>query len=298
MIRARAILALVLAGAPLCGYTPEPVRSLNLPGTPLEFFFRSLQPGEIILAKLREDPSVKKAVVRVFDQTRCLAASPSAPPAFALLGIDVGVKARAYDLEISIERTDGTAERTSRDLVIEPKDFPKRHFNVPANMLVPPDPEQERVRREAEIVADILGSVSPVWLGDGPFRLPLPDRDPYPNFGQQRIYNATTTAVHNGVDIAAPWGAPARASNAGRVVLASRLYLSGNTVIIDHGLGVFTFYGHFSKLLVKRGDFVKKGQIIANVGNTGRSTGPHVHWSARVLNARVDPCALLSLPLD
>jgi len=77
----------------------------------------------------------------------------------------------------------------------------------------------------------------------------------------------------------------ARAANSGRVVLAANLYYSGNTVIIDHGLGVFTYYGHFSKILVK-------------VGSTGRSTGPHLHWSVRVLDSRVDPFSLAALPLE
>jgi len=126
---------------------------------------------------------------------------------------------------------------------------------------------------------------------------PIPDREAAPNFGQRRIYNKSYTSIHQGVDIAAPWGSPVRASNSGRVVLASSLYLSGRTVIIDHGQGVFSLYGHFSQILVKRGDLVKKGQVIARVGNTGRSTGPHVHWGVRILDSRVDPFSLVSLPL-
>ena len=73
--------------------------------------------------------------------------------------------------------------------------------------------------------------------------------------------------------------------------------MGGKTVIIDHGLGVFSSYGHMSELRVKRGDAVKKGQTIGLCGSTGRSTGPHLHWSVRVLDARVDPEAMLRLPL-
>jgi murein DD-endopeptidase MepM/ murein hydrolase activator NlpD len=99
------------------------------------------------------------------------------------------------------------------------------------------------------------------------------------------------------VDIAAPRGTKAAAPNSGRIVLANKLYYSGWTVIIDHGRGVFTYCCHFDKLLVKRGDVVRKGQAIAEVGSTGRSTGPHLHWSARILAARVDPFSLAALPL-
>jgi murein DD-endopeptidase MepM/ murein hydrolase activator NlpD len=81
------------------------------------------------------------------------------------------------------------------------------------------------------------------------------------------------------------------------VVLAKDLYFSGNTVIIDHGLGLFTFYGHFSSLKVRRGDLVRKGTIIALAGSTGRSTGPHLHWGVRLQGSRVDPQALLELKL-
>jgi murein DD-endopeptidase MepM/ murein hydrolase activator NlpD len=144
----------------------------------------------------------------------------------------------------------------------------------------------------------VLRVVSPDWLATGSFESPLPGREPFPNFGQRRIYNKSSRSTHTGVDIAAPSGTPVRASNSGRVVLAGRLYLSGYTVIIDHGLGLFSYYGHFSKLRVKRGDLVRKGEVIADVGTTGRSTGPHLHWSLRLLDSRVDPFSLIALPLD
>jgi murein DD-endopeptidase MepM/ murein hydrolase activator NlpD len=89
-----------------------------------------------------------------------------------------------------------------------------------------------------------------------------------------------------------------KASNSGEVVLAKELYFAGKTVIIDHGLGLFTLYCHFSNLRVKRGELVKKGAIIGEVGATGRVTGPHLHWGVKLWGARIDPFSLLSLPLD
>jgi murein DD-endopeptidase MepM/ murein hydrolase activator NlpD len=161
-----------------------------------------------------------------------------------------------------------------------------------------PPEEAKRIEQEAALVASVLGAVSPEWLGTGAFVTPLPEGEPFPNFGQRRLYNNAVASTHTGVDISAPAGTPVRAANAGRVVLAAELYFSGKTVIIDHGLGVFTFYGHFSKILVKRGDLVKKGEMIAEVGQTGRSTGPHLHWSVRILDSRVDPFSLAALPLE
>jgi murein DD-endopeptidase MepM/ murein hydrolase activator NlpD len=271
---------------------------LAISGAPVDLAFRALQPGEVILAAVREDPSIKRVILRFMDQTRSLEFPAGQSGPFALFGIDVAAKPQVYVLEVKTERTDGSAESIRQDLVVSPKEFPRRQFRVAQNMLVPPDPEAERVRREAGLVAAVLAVVSPDWLATGDFASPLPDREPYPNFGQQRVYNKSYTSTHTGVDFAAPWGTPVKASNAGRVVLASRLYLSGYTVIIDHGLGVFTYYCHFSKLLVKRGDLVQKGQAIANAGNTGRSTGPHLHFSVRILDSRVDPFCLVAFPLN
>jgi murein DD-endopeptidase MepM/ murein hydrolase activator NlpD len=86
-----------------------------------------------------------------------------------------------------------------------------------------------------------------------------------------------------------------KASNAGKIALASDLYFAGKTVIIDHGLGVFSLYCHFSRFRIKRGDFVQKGNVIGEIGSTGRVTGPHLHWGIKIQGSRVDPFSLLSL---
>jgi murein DD-endopeptidase MepM/ murein hydrolase activator NlpD len=132
------------------------------------------------------------------------------------------------------------------------------------------------------------------WHGEGPFIIPC-DGEAYDNFGERRIFNNEPRSPHSGVDISSPQGAPVRASNSGRVVLAKNLYYAGNTVIIDHGLGVFTSYLHFSKILAKKGEMVRKGDIIGEIGATGRVTGPHLHWGVKVSGSRVDPLSLLHM---
>jgi len=297
-VRLGLFIAVVIPAALVFGKkSTPPIQSLLIPSVPVELFFRSLQPGEVILAVAKDDPSIKGIVLRLQNQIRRIEFDGGGPP-LALLGLDVAAKAQSCVLEITTEHPDGSAETYRQDLIIGAKEFPKKNFFVAQNMLAPPAAEAERVKREAALVAAVLNVVSPKWLASGNFLSPLPDYEPYPNFGQRRVYNKTTTSTHAGVDIAAPLGTPVKAANGGRVVLAGRLYLSGNTVIIDHGLGVFTYYCHFSKLLVKRGDIVKKGDLIAKVGNTGRSTGPHLHWSLRILNSRVDPFSLVALPLE
>ena len=93
-------------------------------------------------------------------------------------------------------------------------------------------------------------------------------------------------------------GAAVRAANRGRVVLARDLFFTGNTVVLDHGLGLFTVYVHLSEMSVRAGEIIEKGGGIGKVGATGRATGPHLHFAARIGDARVDPEALLDRTLE
>jgi murein DD-endopeptidase MepM/ murein hydrolase activator NlpD len=116
-------------------------------------------------------------------------------------------------------------------------------------------------------------------------------------FGVKRYINGRFVGFHKGLDIAAPYGTPVRASLSGKVVLARKLILTGNTVIIDHGQGLMTLYAHLSKILVKKGQFVKQGQVIGKVGSTGRSTGPHLHFGVYLRDIAVDPLQFFKFSL-
>lgn len=112
-------------------------------------------------------------------------------------------------------------------------------------------------------------------------------------YGSQRILNGKPRHPHMGVDIAAPTGTPLHAPADGKITLCSEMVLSGNTVMIDHGYGLRSTVMHLHKVFVKKGDFVKKGQVIGEVGQTGRATGPHVHWGMSWYNVRLDPSLTL-----
>ena len=114
-------------------------------------------------------------------------------------------------------------------------------------------------------------------------------------FGSGRLFNGKLTTRHLGVDFRGAIGEPVKAANRGVVALVDRFFLAGNVVYIDHGGGVVTSYFHLSKTLVKKGDTVKRGQVIGVVGNTGRVTGPHLHWAARYGENTVNPLDLLSI---
>jgi murein DD-endopeptidase MepM/ murein hydrolase activator NlpD len=118
-------------------------------------------------------------------------------------------------------------------------------------------------------------------------------------FGSQRILNGVPKSPHNGIDIAVPSGTPVKAMSDGKVILsADDFYYAGNFIILDHGLGLNSMYLHLSQTLVEEGQYVKKGEIIGKVGTTGRSTGPHLHWSVQWYNKRVDPDSVFNFFVD
>ena len=112
--------------------------------------------------------------------------------------------------------------------------------------------------------------------------------------GSRTILNGQPRSPHSGADFNSPAGTPIKAPNAGRVVLAGDRYFTGNTVMIDHGLTMFSLFAHLSEIDVHAGDSVKAGDVVGKVGSTGRVTGPHLHWSVRLNGARVDPLSLLA----
>jgi murein DD-endopeptidase MepM/ murein hydrolase activator NlpD len=169
----------------------------------------------------------------------------------------------------------------------------KEHFATEnltvKKQFVEPDPEQvARAEAETKRLREIFDRVTPERLWDGPFREPLDGVFKGTNFGRRRVLNGHPGSPHGGVDFPAPTGTPVHASQKGRVVLAEDLFFSGNTVVVDHGLGIYTLYCHFSETDAKVGDMVEAGTVLGKVGATGRVTGPHLHWGLTVERARVN----------
>lgn len=296
-VRTGGVIALVVALAPMGtgGQAHVPSAGPVVADSPVvRLAYRALQPGEPILIILENDETVRSARVSFLGKTADL--NLTRGRAFAFLGIDVQAKPGPAVLTAKIVRKGGRTEDVVKELLVIDRMFPSTKLTLDPNYVTPPASVQARIKREAELVALATSVITPEWLGDGPFAPPH-NAPSWSNFGQRRLNNNVLQSLHTGLDLRVPFGEPIRASNAGTVVLANDLYLGGKTVIVDHGLGVFSSYGHMSELLVKRGETVRKGQRIGLCGTTGRSTGPHLHWSFKILDARVDPEAMLRLPL-
>jgi len=266
-------------------------------GTRIEINCSSFEPGQIILVRLSGDSGVTKVIVRFLNKTYVLEPAGERDELFAFIGLDVDLTPGSHAFDIAVLRKDGRQETMKREFSFSAREFPVKELWVEEEYVTPPPEVRARIQWESELLESIYSIVTPKWLGDGEFVLPS-SGEMAPNFGERRVYNNVPRSSHAGVDIRAVSGSQVRAANAGGVVLARDLYFSGNTVVLNHGLGLFTYYCHFSKIMVKRGQMVKKGDVIGLVGSSGRSTGPHLHWGVKIQNSRVDPLALLSLPLS
>jgi murein DD-endopeptidase MepM/ murein hydrolase activator NlpD len=212
----------------------------------------------------------------------------------AFAGVDLDVKPGRHPLRLSVEEAGASLLEHATEIVVEVKDYPTEELEVEPKYVDPPPEVSQRTAREAAALQALWDLASPEVLFDGATVRPL-SGVPGRNFGRRRVFNGQPRSPHSGTDLSAASGTKVPASARGRVVMARDLYYSGNLVVLDHGGGVYTLYGHLSRINVAEGDLVKAGQSIGKVGATGRVTGPHLHWGARIGEARVDPAVLLEL---
>jgi len=213
------------------------------------------------------------------------------PPAAglrSLLAVDLEKPAGRYEWKLSWSGADGKALTCSQPITVRTGTFPTERLSV-ENQYVHPEPEQEmRAAEDQKKMKVIYDTVTPEVLWQGKFMLPLKGITTGKNFGRRRVLNGEARSPHTGVDFAAPAGTPVYATQAGKVALAENLYYSGNTVVIDHGFGIYTLYAHLSEIEVEAGQAVAASAEIGKVGATGRVTGPHLHWGLTIDHARVN----------
>jgi hypothetical protein len=210
-----------------------------------------------------------------------------------LIGVDLEKAPGKYAWKVSWPDAMGKTVSCSVSVTVRAGKFPTEHLKV-EKRFVQPDPEQQkRAEDEQKKMRAIYETVTPERYWDGKFRMPLKGVTTGGNFGRRRILNGEARSPHGGVDFPAPNGTAVFASQSGIIVVAEELFYSGNTVVLDHGYGIYTMYAHLSELEVKAGDKIAAGAEIGKVGATGRVTGPHLHWGLTVDHARVNALGIV-----
>ncbi|MBP5998092.1 MAG: peptidoglycan DD-metalloendopeptidase family protein [Azonexus sp.] len=208
----------------------------------------------------------------------------------ALLGIPLDTLPGPLEIDVFSGST-----ATARSVAVQVKNYPEQRLTIKDKRKVEPNADDlARIEREREITEAIKRRFSPP-APDADFALPaagpLSSR-----FGLRRIFNGQPRNPHAGLDVAVGTGAPVKAPAAGIVANTGDYFFNGNTVFIDHGQGLITAYMHLSRIDVRSGQPVKKGEILGAVGATGRVTGPHLHWAVILNNTPVDPELFLARP--
>ena len=208
----------------------------------------------------------------------------------AIGAVDLKTKPGVYTVRLKSGK-----KRKQVTLRVKKTKFPKLELTLPEDKVFLSPEDLARVQNENEKLLNIFRSFSAMQL-QGPFIMPL-DNEISGAFGTKRIMNKKRISVHKGIDIRGGEGEGIKASNSGTIVLAEELFFGGNTVIIDHGQGIYTIYMHLSAFKAQSGDTLEKGDIIGLVGSSGRSTGPHLHFGVKILNINVNPVSLIQLEL-
>ncbi|MBI3606402.1 MAG: M23 family metallopeptidase [Nitrospirae bacterium] len=207
-----------------------------------------------------------------------------------LLGVDMEDVAGTSDFVLERRKADAPVTVARVAVTILPGDFGVQKLSLPQTQVDLDAETVERVEDEQRTMLATMRPVTPrVWKGE--FVLPS-EGSVQRTFGLRRVINGQPRRPHTGEDITAPSGAPVLAINEGTVQLVADHFFSGKSIVVDHGLGLYSMYFHLSAVTVHPGDRVAKSQVIGAVGASGRASGPHLHWGVRLNGARVNPLSL------
>jgi len=248
---------------------------------------QALIPGGIALLQL---PNYKQDS-KVYFNSQQIAVFPYKNTWVALAGI--GLSTKPGDYEFSIKRADGLSVNTK--VTVKYKKYDEQHITIKNKRKVNPNKKDlERITTESlrkkkakKQYSENTPNVDFIWPVTGRIS---------GIFGLRRFFNKQERRPHSGLDIAAKEGTLIQAVANGTVIDAGDFFFSGNMVYLDHGQGIISLYAHMSEISVKPGDAVKQGEIIGKVGQTGRSTGPHLHFAVFANRMLIDP--IFMLPVD
>jgi murein DD-endopeptidase MepM/ murein hydrolase activator NlpD len=241
---------------------------------------KSTVPGGIVLVPLQSQSIIAPQIIY---NKRQVATFYDGRQWFALVGVPLKAKIGWHTI---IEQQ--TQKRYS--FQVKPKTYKTQRIKLKNKRLVNPTRKDlRRIRSEHQQIRAALASpwrmtsTSPL-----PLTQPVHGRFSSP-FGLRRFFNGQRRNPHSGLDIAISQGTPVVAAATGKVVNTGHYFYTGKTIIIEHGLGIVTLYGHLNRIQVSTGQTVRRGQTIGTVGKTGRATGPHLHWGVSLNNTMINP---------
>lgn len=212
---------------------------------------------------------------------------------YALIPVSYYKNKRAYRVIVSYIKNKKKIFKGITLNVIDGK-YRSETINVPKEKVSLSPKNKKRVEKEYKEAMKIYNTITPELYSNSPFIKPTNSKITS-SFGTKRVYNNTLKSYHSGTDFKASVGTKIKAVNDGIVVMAQNRFYAGNSIVIDHGQGIYSCYFHLSKMNFKIGDRVKKAEIIGLSGSTGRVTGPHLHFAFRINGIQVDPLQAITL---
>jgi hypothetical protein len=249
--------------------------------------------GGIALTTIKINNEIKLLDVKFLGEKIPYHPGPSGQDYFVLIGAGLDCEPGIHILTIKWQGPDGP-DLYSHEVRVTARSFPEERLSVSERMVEFPPKILERVLNDQKAVKETCNKISNKLYWQRPFIWPVNSKILSP-FGLRRIFNNKPRSPHSGVDLRASEGTPILASNYGKVAMARDCYLSGKTVILDHGGGLYTLYAHLVSYEVREGQEVKRGQVVGLAGSTGRATGPHLHWGVSLIGKRLDPAELMAL---
>jgi murein DD-endopeptidase MepM/ murein hydrolase activator NlpD len=243
-------------------------------------------PGGIVILPVAE---ISQPVPKVFFYDKRVLVTSNDTHWTALVGIPLSAKAGEHKITIK------TAKNSRQQaFMITDKDYPAQYLTIKKKRMVTGFTDEDLKKINADKKA--MGKAKSIWTEqpiDAAFIAPVDGRLSS-LFGLKRFFNNISKRPHSGLDIAAVTGTPILAPASAKVINTGNYYFNGNTVFLDHGQGLLTAYLHMNTIAVKPGQQVKQGDPLGTVGETGRVTGPHLHWMVYLNKVPVDPALFIS----